>query len=166
MSETHIQPKGAPNVTASSDGRLTLSVPIQIKRRSGRKRVTLPSGAERPRDGDPTPLQLALARGHRWLAILESGEVKSLRELARTEGVDSSYVSRMVNLTTLAPDIVDAILDEVLPPEVTLLELAVDPSALWEDQRRRLTGGAVHEQRTVTRFRRPKQGPLSRPTSE
>ena len=38
----------------------------------------------------------------------------------RREGVDDSYVSRMVNLTTLAPDIVAAILDETLPPEVTL----------------------------------------------
>jgi len=63
--------------------------------------------------------------------------VNSLRELARTEGVDSSYVSRMVNLTTLAPDIVAAILDETLPLEVTLFDLAVEPPALWEDQRRR-----------------------------
>jgi hypothetical protein len=39
-------------------------------------------------------------------------------------GVDGSYVSRLVNLTILAPDIVAAILDETLPPEVTLFELA------------------------------------------
>ena len=57
--------------------------------------------------------------------MLESGKVKSLRELARNEGVDSSYVSRMVNLTTLAPDIVAAILDESLPPDLTLFDLAV-----------------------------------------
>ncbi|MGC1954730.1 MAG: hypothetical protein WA970_19580, partial [Gammaproteobacteria bacterium] len=56
--------------------------------------------------------------------------------------------SRMVNLTTLAPDMVGAILDETLPPGVTLFDLAVDPPALWEDQRRRLSGGAVHKQRT------------------
>jgi len=78
---------------------------------------------------------LGLAHGHRWLAMLESGEVKSLREIARKEGVDSSYVNRMVNLTTLAPDIVAAILDETLLLEVTLFDIAVDPSALWEEQR-------------------------------
>lgn len=88
-------------VTPASDGRLTITVPIQIKRRTGRNVVTHPSGTERPREGDATPLQFALVRGHRWLAMPESGEVKSLRELARTEGVDSSYVSRMVNLTPL-----------------------------------------------------------------
>ena len=62
--------------------------------------------------------------------MLESGEVKSLREIARKEGVDSSYVSRMVNLTTLAPDIVAAILDESQPPDLILFDLAVDPPAI------------------------------------
>ena len=117
-------------VIPASDGRLTISVPIQIKRRGGRKLVTLPSGATeatRPWDKEPTPLQLALARGHRWLAMPVSGEAKSLREIARKEGVDSSYVSRMVNLTTLAPDIVAAILDDTRPANLTLFGLAVDP---------------------------------------
>lgn len=54
----------------------------------------------------------------------------------RKEGIDSSYVSRMVNLTTLAPDIVAAIFDETLPPELTLFELAVEPPIMWEEQRR------------------------------
>ncbi len=75
-------------------------------------------------------MQLALARGRRWLAMLESGEVKSLTEIAKREGVDNSYVSRMVNLTTLAPDIVAAILDDSLPDTITLLELAADPPVL------------------------------------
>jgi len=40
------------------------------------------------------------------------------------------------NLFLLGPDIVAAILDETLPPELTLFELAVDPHALWEERRR------------------------------
>ena len=92
----------------------------------------------RPWDTATTPLQLALARGHRWLAMLESGEANSLKEIAAQEGIDNSYVSRMVNLTTLAPDIVAAILDDAMPNHVTLFDLAVDPPALWEDQRARL----------------------------
>jgi hypothetical protein len=75
-------------------------------------------------------MQLALARDHRWLVMLESGEVKTLTEIAKREGVDNSYVSRMVNLTTLAPDIVAAILDDTLPDTITLLELAADPPVL------------------------------------
>ena len=141
MSEIRIRKTGEPDVIEASDGRLTLSVPIQIKRRGGRKLVTLPNGETapvRPWDVAPTPLQLALARGHRWLAMLESGEAKSLKEIAAREGVDNSYVSRMVNLTTLAPDIVAAILDDAMPNHVTLFDLAVDPPALWEEQRVRV----------------------------
>lgn len=145
MSETSIQKTGETTVIAASDGRVTLSVPIRIKRRSGRKLVTLPidpvtgqPAKARPWDTATTPLQLALARGHRWLTMLESGEAKSLKEIAAREGIDNSYVSRMVNLTTLAPDIVAAILDDALPNHITLFDLAVDPPALWEDQRSRV----------------------------
>jgi hypothetical protein len=142
MNEILIKTTGAAGVIPASDGRLTLIVPIQIKRRSGRKFVTLPNGeaaTPRPSGTTPTPLQLALARGHRWLVMLESGDVKSLKEIAALEGVDNSYVSRMVNLTTLAPDIVAAILADNLPDHITLFELAVDPPALWDAQRERLT---------------------------
>ena len=141
MSEIRIQKTGEADILQTSDGRLTLSVPIQIKRRSGRKLITLPNGETspaRPWNVAPTPLQLVLARGHRWLAMLESGEAKSLKEIATREGIDNSYVSRMVNLTTLAPDIVAAILDETLPPEVTLFDLASGTPLLWDEQRRLL----------------------------
>ncbi len=134
MSEIRIQKTGKPDVIEASDGRLTLSVPIQIKRRSGRKLVTLPNGETvraRPWDTVTTPLQLALARGHRWLAMLESGEVKTMRELAAREGVDNSYVSRMINLTLLPPWTVAAILDDALPGHITLFDLAVDPPVVW-----------------------------------
>lgn len=147
MSEIRIQKTSEPDVIAASDGRLTLSIPIQIKRRSGRKLVTLPSGETapvRPWDVAPTTIQLALARGHRWLAMLESGEAKSLKEIATREGIDNSYVSRMVNLTTLAPGIVAAILDDALPNHITLFELAVDPPALWEDQWSRVRSTPKH----------------------
>ena len=138
MNEVRIHKTGAPEVIQSSDGRLTLSVPIQFKRRAGRKQVTLPNGEvgkPRPWDTAATALQLALARGHRWLAMLESGEAKSLREIAALEGVDNSYVSRMVNLTTLAPDIVDAILLNELPDHLTLFDLASDTPLSWAAQR-------------------------------
>jgi hypothetical protein len=128
MTEIRIDRTGQPEVIAASDGSLTVTVPIRIKRRGSCKVVTLPDGGAvqpRPWDDTPTPLQLALARGHRWLTLLESGEAKSIKEIARREKVDDSYVSRMVNLTTLAPDIVAAILDETLPPAVTPLPIAI-----------------------------------------
>lgn len=122
----------------SGQAAVTLSVPIQFKRRAGRKQVTLPSGEPgkpRPWDSAATALQLALTRGHRWLRMLESGDAKSLREIAALEGVDNSYVSRMVNLTTLASEIQAAILDETLPDTASLFDLASDTPLSWDEQR-------------------------------
>lgn len=69
--------------------------------------------------------------GHRWLAMLESGEVATMRELATREGVDNSYVSRMINMTLLPPWTVAAILDDTLPDDAILLDMAVDPPVVW-----------------------------------
>jgi len=137
MSGTTIQQDGAVTAIAASDGRLTLSVPSRLQRRSGRKQMKLPNGVTRPTrawDREPTPLQVALARGHQWLALLQSGAVRSMRELAASEGVDTSYVSRMVNLTLLSPEIVARILDDDLPDHLVLFDLAVDPPAVWTEQ--------------------------------
>jgi hypothetical protein len=62
--------------------------------------------------------------------------VASITDLAAREGVDRAYMSRMINLTTLAPDIVAAILDETLPVNITLFDLASATPILWEEQRR------------------------------
>lgn len=138
MSDIRIDQNGAADLIAASNGSLTVSLPIKLIRRGKCMAVTLPDGTTvqpRPWDDTPTPIQQALARGHRWLEMLQSGKAQSLTEVAEQEGMDRAYVSRMVNLTTLAPDIVAAILDETLPDHVTLFDLASGTPLLWDDQR-------------------------------
>jgi hypothetical protein len=53
----------------------------------------------------------ALVRAHRWRRRIESGQAKSVTDLAEQEGVTAAYVYRLLPLTCLAPDIVEAILD-------------------------------------------------------
>jgi hypothetical protein len=65
------------------------------------------------------------AYSSRWLAMLESEEVKPLRKIAEIEGVDKSDVSRMVNLTNLATKFVEPILDDALPEGMTLFDVVV-----------------------------------------
>jgi hypothetical protein len=48
---------------------------------------------------------------------------------------------RMLNLSTLTPDFVAAILDETLPSHITVHELAISPPVLWDEQRERIGGG-------------------------
>ena len=134
MSEVLIQPTGLPGRVLSSDGSIAISIPVQIKRRSGRKHITLPSGEPLKPAAlipPPTTLQSALARGYRWLKMLESGAATSIKAIAILEQVDDRYVSRMVNLTTLAPDMVAAILDDDMPEDVTVFDLAVNLPILW-----------------------------------
>jgi len=141
MNEILIDKTGQPDVITASDGSLAVTVPIRIKRRGSRKAVALPDGSAvqlRPWNNTPTPIRLALTRGHRWLAMVESGKARALSEVAEREGMDRAYVSRMVNLTTLAPDIVAATLDETLPPEVTLFDLASVAPLVWDEQRARI----------------------------
>ena len=138
MSDIRIDQNGAADLIAASNGSLTVSLPIKLIRRGKCMAVTLPDGTTvqpRPWDDTPTPIQQALARGHRWLEMLQSGKAQSLTEVAELEGMDRAYVSRMVNLTTLAPDIVAAILDETLPDHVTLFDLASGTPLLWDEQR-------------------------------
>ena len=53
----------------------------------------------------------AIARAFRWRDMLESGEYATIREIADAEKINESYVGRVLRLTLLAPDIVEAILD-------------------------------------------------------
>jgi hypothetical protein len=92
-----------------------------------------------PEAQEPTILQAALARGHIWQRMLDDGRVKSIGQIAKKEGVDDLYIARFLNLTTLAPEIVAAILDESLPEAVTLGELSVSPAVGWGEQLRMLT---------------------------
>lgn len=138
MNEIKIKATGDADMVVASNGGFNVTIPIKITRRGRRKAVLLPDGTVmQPRvwDSEPTPIQLALARGHRWLGMLESGKARNLTEVAAMEGMDRAYVSRMVNLTTLAPDIVAAILDESLPDHITLFDLASGTPLLWDEQR-------------------------------
>jgi hypothetical protein len=87
----------------------------------------------RPRIG--SALVKALARAHRWQRLLESGECASITELAAAEKIDRSYLCRVLRLTLLAPEVVEAILDGRQPEEVTLPVLIRFPVE-WETQPR------------------------------
>jgi hypothetical protein len=60
--------------------------------------------------------------------MLESGEFATIAELAEREGIAPSYMTRVLRLTLLAPDIVEAILDGKQGPEVTLARV-LEPTA-------------------------------------
>ena len=110
-----------------------LHVPFRIVKRGGRKEMQMPDGAVQPRRTDST-LVKALARAFRWKRLLESGEFATIAELAEREGIAPSYMTRVLRLTLLAPDIIDAILDGKQGPEVTLARVLESLSLEWAGQ--------------------------------
>jgi hypothetical protein len=112
---------------------VTLHVPFRLVKRGGRKEMQLPEGAIQPRRTD-SALVKALARAFRWKRMLESGEFATIVELAEREGIAPSYMTRVLRLTLLAPDIVEAILDGRQGPEVTLARGLLTFPGEWGEQ--------------------------------
>ena len=113
---------------------VTLHVPFRIVKRGGRKEMQMPEGSTQPRRADGT-LVKALARAFRWKRMLESGEFATIAELAEREGIAPSYMTRVLRLTLLAPDIVEAVLDGRQGPKVTLARVLEGFQAEWIQQR-------------------------------
>ena len=74
--------------------------------------------------------------------MLEQGRFRSIAEIAEAEKIDRSFVSRLLRLTLLAPDIQEAILEGRQPKGVQLEELTKAMPGTWEEQQR-LVGGAT-----------------------
>lgn len=123
---------------------VTVRVPLTIRRRGGRKMIISPDGVAMTAGrgtladiavtrGDPA-LVKALARAFRWKRMLDNGHHASIRELAKAENVNRAYVARLLNLTLLAPVLVEAVLDGHQPEGLTLSAVVEDVPPIWADQ--------------------------------
>jgi hypothetical protein len=110
---------------------------MRLQRRGGRKLIIEPEGspasAPKPRRDDT--LIKALVRAHRWRRRIESGQAKSITDLAEQEGVTDAYVCPLLPLTCLAPDVMEAILDGRQPKALRLAEMLGNGPLGWEEQR-------------------------------
>jgi ParB-like chromosome segregation protein Spo0J len=77
----------------------------------------------------------ALVKAHRWRRKIESGQARSITDLAEQEGVTDAYVCRLLPLTCLAPDIVEAIFEGLQPKGRRLAELLGNGPLDWNHQR-------------------------------
>src|SRR5919106_4985926 len=92
---------------------LIVRIRMSSQRRGGRKRIVAPDGSEIVPTSNPQPdgtLVKALARARRWQRMLDEGVYASVSEIGDTENISKSYVSRILRLALLAPDITEAIL--------------------------------------------------------
>ena len=112
---------------------VSVHIPITLRKHGGRKEIQLPDGASQPRRTDNTLIK-ALARAFRWKHMLDTGQFTTIAELAEREGIASSYMTRVLRLTLLAPDIVEAILDGKQGRGVTLARVLGPFPVQWAAQ--------------------------------
>ncbi|SDB20336.1 hypothetical protein [Bauldia litoralis] len=100
----------------ANEANLTVHVPISFQQRGGRKTLVGPDGAtaipaRTPHPGEHSAIIRALARAFRWRMLIETGVYATVRDVAKMEKINPSYVSRVLRLTLLAPEIIEAIAD-------------------------------------------------------
>lgn len=110
-------------------------VPFAIRSRGGRKLIVSPDGQapHSPRPQASIPVLKALGRAFRWRKLLEKGEYSTIDEIAKSEKVNASYVSRVLRLTLLSPELLEAILDGHYSPD--LRGILVPFPVLWHEQK-------------------------------
>jgi hypothetical protein len=116
---------------------ITVTVPFAVRKRGGRKLVLAPDGAPVPPMAPhvDSTLVKAIARAFRWQKMLETGRYATIKEIAKAEKINPSYVSRVLRLTLLAPARVEAILNGRETTELTLAEMMTAFPVSWKSQR-------------------------------
>ena len=115
---------------------IILATPMEIRCRGNQLKIVIQSG--NPAD-EPKPdmaLIKAVARAHAWFERLATGEVRNVLDIAKAEGLTRPYVSRVLGLALLGPELVEAILDGRQPLDLTAdsLILGAHLPMEWDEQ--------------------------------
>ena len=118
---------------------VVVHIPVRFRRRNGRQMILTdgePAAAPPPeRDANQTLIE-AIAKAHLWQEQLESGQYAGVEDLAQALGVDRTYAGRMLRLTSLAPDIIEAILRGEEPDGISMRKLQKNLPVKWDEQRK------------------------------
>jgi hypothetical protein len=113
---------------------ITVRVPLKLTVRGGRKTILGDFSRPATRTRFDDSIIKALVRAHRWRSLIEEGHYSSITELAKARGVNQSYACRILRLTNLAPDLIEAIVDR-RGSNLTLSALLKPFPEDWREQR-------------------------------
>jgi hypothetical protein len=120
-----------------NDQTVIVTVPFAIRKRGGRKLVITPDGTTKApvtRVRVDSALLKALARGFRWRKLLETGDFSTIQEIADAESINPSYVSRVLRMTLLSPEFLQAILAGRQPEGLTMARAMRPFPVEWSQQ--------------------------------
>jgi len=118
-----------------TDNTIRVVIPLTIRKKNGRPKI-LP-----PADHTPTEARVqdahvlrAIARAWNWRRRLERGEASTIADIASAEKVTDRFVSRMMRLAYLAPDVLEKLLIHRIPPALSLSDLVAVADLPWAEQ--------------------------------
>jgi hypothetical protein len=117
----------------------TTHIPMTFRSRGDKTVIVLPDGSRgvvRQEATIDNTMVKVIARGFRWQRLLCNGTYSTIEDLATSEKINPSYVSRILRLAFLSPKIVQAILDGKQPAWLTMKELLKPSPAEWSEQER------------------------------
>lgn len=128
---------------------LHIRIPVQFRRRSARKMIVGPDGhkieamADTQEDSTDYTFISSLGKAFSWQRMLDEGKYDSPKELAKKENVEVTHMYRVMRLTLLAPDIIEAVLNGTQPRTLTLQNVVRGFPISWQEQRK--VFGFTHE---------------------
>lgn len=118
-----------------TDNTIRVVVPLEIRRKNGRPKI-LPPPNHTPTEARTQDAHVlrAVARAWSWRRKLERGEASTLQDIASAEKVTDRFVSRMMRLAYLSPDVLDHLVIRRVPPALSLNDLVAVADRPWAEQ--------------------------------
>lgn len=124
-------------MSIDTEAGFTTEIPMTFRRRGGKAVIVMPDGSraiERREALIDNAMVKLLARGHRWHRKLFDGTHASIEDMAKSENISPSFVSRILRLAYLSPTVVEAILDGKYPANLTMKDLMEPFPVDWSMQ--------------------------------
>jgi hypothetical protein len=124
-------------MSTDTEAGFTTEIPMTFRRRGGKAVIVLPNGdraIERREALIDNAMVKLLARGHRWHRKLFDGTHASIEDMAKSENISPSFVSRILRLAYLSPTVIEAILDGKYPAQLTMKDLMEPFPMEWSMQ--------------------------------
>ena len=114
---------------------LRVHIPLTLRNRGGRPRILPPKEIEVAMErGQDARLLRAIGRAWDWRRRLERGDVTTIADLARGEGISDRYVSRVIRLAWLAPSVLERLVLRREPTVLSIFDLCGVAELPWIEQ--------------------------------
>lgn len=116
------------------------TVPLTIRRKSNRRLLTPPPGSSSAlgTGGEDLPMIRTLGKAFYWQKLLDQGKYLTIRDMARALKLEQGWIAEVLRMTTLAPDIIESILEGRQPRHLNLHALRGRHAQMprdWQEQR-------------------------------